>query len=165
MRLSSEHRLDDISGIRVSFRTGETSEPARLDVLVVSYTGTYRFGSAGNPDAQYMCAMARAGISAFDPWAVVHDLWGLSYDWGDRLEEAMYVAPEHDPDAYVASVIGPACEAGVRSLMGIGQDPLPERLGIFRTLNDALADCERAAVACWARQPGRGIVGEGELSP
>lgn len=158
MRLS-EHRLDEISGIRVVFRTGETSPPARLIVLVVTYVGTYRYGSAGNPDAQYMCAMSRAGISAFDPWAVIHDLTGLSYEWGDRLEEAMFVAPEHDPDAYVASVIGPACEAGVRSLIGIGQNPLPERSGIFRTLDDVLADCERVAVALWARQPGRGIIG------
>jgi len=60
-------RLDDVSEIRARFARGASRRAGGGAIIVVSYTGTYRDGSAGNPDSQYMCAMAKAAILAWKP--------------------------------------------------------------------------------------------------
>jgi hypothetical protein len=75
--------LDDISAIRAEISRaipdGETS------VLTLAFRGVYRDGSAGNPDARYMAAIATQAVYAWEPRAVVYDLRTLEYRWGDGI--------------------------------------------------------------------------------
>lgn len=109
-----------------------------LEVLVVRYSGEYPCGSAGNADARYMHAMAKAAVAAFEPWGVIHDLSDLRYEWGDLLEMVFSVGPEVEPSP-VAVVVGPSCEEAVRTLChGINSDEPLDALGwVFRDLQSA----------------------------
>lgn len=61
------------------------SDRPRSDVLVVRFTGTYRPGSLGNPDAAFMRAKVLEGMAGVDASGVVLDLRGLTYTWGNSL--------------------------------------------------------------------------------
>ena len=150
-----ERTLGELSQIQVRYFLGPSRKHQHLEILVIRYTGIYPFGSAGNDDAQYMKAMAKAGVAAFKPWGVIHDLSELTYKWGDRLEMA-FIGPEDnakegefleaifgpsDPAlaGQPAVVVGPQCEEAVRTLV-LGensQEPI-EKVGyIFRHLEKA----------------------------
>lgn len=109
-----------------------------LEVLVIRYSGRYPHGSAGNEDARYMQAMAKAAVAAFEPWGVIHDLSDLRYKWGDLLEMVLAVGPDVDP-APVAVVVGPRCEGAVRTLyLGVdSREPLESIGWVFRDLQSA----------------------------
>jgi hypothetical protein len=120
----------------------------------VQYIGTYPIGSAGNDDAQFMSAMARAGLVAFAPAGVIHDLSQLTYEWGDRLEMLFsigldaptkgtelveYLFGKQPKAEQPAVVIGASCEEAVRTLL-LGEDstaPIDEISWVFRELESA----------------------------
>ncbi|MBA4190032.1 MAG: hypothetical protein C0467_18765 [Planctomycetaceae bacterium] len=133
----TEHRLQELSKIEVRYFTGPSSEKPYLEILVIKYIGVYGFGSGGNADARYMRAMVRAGIDAFEPWGVVHDLSELSYEWGDMLDQ-VFIGPDVE-HSVMAVVVGPNCEEAVRTLC-LGErstEPL-EKIGwVFRDLETA----------------------------
>jgi hypothetical protein len=135
-----ERTLAELSQIEVRYFLVPSRRKPHLEILVIRYIGTYPFGSGGNDDARFMCAMAKAGVSAFEPWGVIHDLSELSYEWGDMLDIVFGVGPEFAPSP-VAVVVGPRCEEAVRTLL-LGensQEPI-EKLGyLFRNLSDAWA--------------------------
>ena len=69
-----------------------------------------------------MHAMAVAGIDAFEPDAVVHDLGRLEYEWGDMLELVLGAGATSLVDGQwttspTALAIGPGCEEAVRTLI------------------------------------------------
>lgn len=150
-----ERTFGELSQIKVAYFLGPSARSPHLAILVIRYAGTYPIGSAGNDDAQYMKAMAKAGVAAFEPWGVIHDLSELTYEWGDRLEIA-FVGPEDDVKAsellgaifgtdypplagQAAVVVGPQCEEAVRTLL-LGEnskEPI-ECVGyVFRQLEKA----------------------------
>lgn len=86
-----------------------------LEVLVIRYSGTYPSGSGGNADARYMHAMAKAAVTAFEPYGVIHDFSELRYDWGDMLDTVFSVGPESEPSP-VAIIVGPGCAEAIRTL-------------------------------------------------
>jgi hypothetical protein len=69
-----ERSLAELSKIAVRYFLGPSSQKPYLEILVIRYSGKYPVGSAGNDDAQYMNAMAKAGVAAVEPWGVIHDL-------------------------------------------------------------------------------------------
>lgn len=93
----------------------QVSYGLRADVLVVGFSGRYRAGSAGNPDATYMRAMVAAGFEAWGASAIVLDLGALEYVWGDELDRVFSFGRERDLP--VAVVVGPKCEEAVRTLV------------------------------------------------
>src|SRR5262249_38293395 len=126
-----ERTLSELSKVQVRYFLGSSTQRPYVEILVIKYVGTYPFGSSGNDDAQYMYAMAKAGVAAFEPWGVIHDLSELDYEWGDRLNMAFDVGPaELQGGAEVvlslfgdgnssrakqpAVVVGPRCEEAVR---------------------------------------------------
>jgi hypothetical protein len=128
-----ERTLGELSQINVRYFLGPARHKPHLMILVIRYTGKYPPGSAGNDDAHYMRAMAKAGVAAFEPWGVIHDLSELIYEWGDRLEIA-FVGPEDDANGgellgavfgtsnpplagQAAVVVDPQCEDAVRTLL------------------------------------------------
>jgi hypothetical protein len=135
-----EQKLRDLSKIELKYFVGPSVRGPSSTILVVKYTGVYRYGSDGNPDARYMCALGKAGVWAYDPAGVIHDLSDLRYQWGDMLDLPLGVAPECD-FAPVAYVVGPKCEEAVRTLfLGLHSDQPLESIGsVFRDLESAWA--------------------------
>jgi hypothetical protein len=84
-----------------------------------------------------MRAMAKAGITAFEPWGVIHDLSELSYEWGDMLDR-VFIGPDFEPSPR-AIVVGPKCEDAVRTLLlGMHSTESLEKAGnVFRSLDTA----------------------------
>ena len=62
------------------------------EFLVIRYTGEYRVGSAGNPDANYIFATATGAHAAWHSNAIILDFTDLSYTWGDDMERVLGVA-------------------------------------------------------------------------
>ena len=62
--------VEDMSDIICSFST-DRHQGLGTDVLVVSFAGTYGYGTLGNKDAAFLKAETFRGIWAFDPDAVI----------------------------------------------------------------------------------------------
>ncbi|HYV35770.1 MAG TPA: hypothetical protein VE988_08705 [Gemmataceae bacterium] len=154
-----ERSLSELSKITVRYFLGPSSRKPYLEILVIRYSGKYPVGSAGNDDAQYMYAMAKAGVAAFEPWGVIHDLSELVYEWGDRLDMFFGVGPcesqgeteslvgdlfRESPSTRAARpgiVVGPDCVEAVRTLL-LGEnstEPLEKVGNVFREFGDAWA--------------------------
>lgn len=109
--------LDAASTIAARYRLDRV--PREGAVLVVGFTGIYRDGSAGAPDARRMSAHIAAGLATWPADAVVLDLSELAYRWGDGVIAVSEVA-ERGGDALlprpIAMVTGPASHGGLASL-------------------------------------------------
>lgn len=135
----TEHHLQEMSKVEVRYFTGPSSKKPYLEILVIKYSGVYGFGSGGNADAIYMRAMAKAGIEAFEPWGVIHDLSELSYEWGDMLDQ-VFIGPNFEPSPR-AIVVGSRCEEAIRTLL-LGEnsnEPIEKAGNVFRNLDAAWA--------------------------
>lgn len=107
-------------------------------VLVLAFFGSYRDGSQGSPDATRMAAETLAALAAWRPDALVFDLRGLRYRWGDGMM-AVFAAevPDATDPVVSAVVVGPDSRAGLASLCS------PEAL--FEELEVAIAEVARRA--------------------
>jgi len=108
--------LENLSDIAASYRIASRDD--RKKILVVSFSGEYRSGSAGNSDAAYMCGASAAGVNAFSPDAVIFDFSKLKYIWGDMLEAVYATAPIflNSEKQRFAVVVGHECEQAIRTL-------------------------------------------------
>ena len=108
--------LGDLSDITASYRIGSRGDGKKI--LVVSFQGEYRPGSAGNSDAAFMAGASAAGVNAFSPYAVIFDFSKLKYVWGDMLEAVYATAPRflNSETERFAVVVGPECEEAIRTL-------------------------------------------------
>ncbi len=141
-------RLDESSAIIVSFgridRAPLTSPHIRSpDILVVTFSGKYRYGSAGNADADYMRAMAEAGIYATSPTALILDFTELAYEWGDKIDWVLNAGTDQHGDSFfpMAVVIDDGCSDGLQSLIrGIdSSNPIDDNETFFWSIDDAVA--------------------------
>lgn len=89
-------------------------------VLRVRFSGVYRPGSAGSPDAGLMMAVTAAALARAWPDVVLFDLAELDYRWGDGLLGIFEVVRARDTAYPVACVVvaGETCIGAVRSLVG-----------------------------------------------
>ncbi len=117
---TSLHPLDlaAISGIRVAYSGSRLRPGGECDILVASFSGVYREGSAGRLDARFIHASGQAAVIAWDPFGMILDLSDLKYRRGGDLRSIhdigeRAVGMESLP---MAVVVGPGCEKGVRSL-------------------------------------------------
>jgi hypothetical protein len=108
----SERTLDDDDGF--------------AQVLILKFAGSYRRGSAGTPDAEYMVAMLGAALARFSPDAVVFDFMELEYEGGNSLLGVLMVLEQWaapDPPRLVIAA-GPASLPALRSLVTpVGAEP------------------------------------------
>lgn len=105
------------------------------DPLVVTFTGVYGVGSAGNSDAAFMRAVIARGLQATTPAAVVLDLRELDYRWGDMMASVLNdaVVGRVNP----AVVVSDRCRAALTTLVAdeLGEDPAT---WLFDDLDDAV---------------------------
>ncbi|MBO9658124.1 MAG: hypothetical protein J7527_04800 [Chitinophagaceae bacterium] len=57
-----------------------------VDILLIRFSGKYRYGSAGSDDALLIDGVIKMGMTLFDPNALIIDLREMSYEWGDNLD-------------------------------------------------------------------------------
>ena len=72
--------------ISYSFKIAHLRDTHLIDILVISFNGKYRYGSAGSPDAGLIKGIVKTGVSVFDPFSVLIDLSNLEYSWGDNFD-------------------------------------------------------------------------------
>jgi hypothetical protein len=149
--------LFSISDLRHEFLIGKSLRTKFKDILVIKYSGEYGVGSRGNPDAGFMCALAEAAISYYDPDGIVLDISELKYEWGDMLAMVFslgskyYRHPAKDKADQgskalyekwtipQATLIGPPCKEAVRTLLSdCDPDANPEEFPwLFENFDDA----------------------------
>ncbi len=99
----TEHKITDIS-YRVY--TGKLDTQTDQSLLVLQFSGSYGYGSAGALDGAFMAAMTQYASEMLDCDAILFDLRDLSYEWGNNIWNAY---PRHMPYAVVVS---DKCRAG-----------------------------------------------------
>ncbi|MEB1609342.1 hypothetical protein VDQ74_05465 [Xanthomonas campestris pv. campestris] len=122
-------------GDRFHLTDGEAYRSNRA--LVVSFTGHYRDGSRGNPDAAYMRAIIRLRCDLWWQKGLVIDLSALRYDFGDMIESAF----DHPRDLPVAIVVSPLAGRALATLW-YGEDtdrPATQQNDVFDNLPDAIS--------------------------
>lgn len=91
-------------------------------VLVLRFSGAYRDGSAGSPDARQMLGAARHALTLWDADALVLDLRHLAYRWGDGMLGV--IAVDADPDLGPlprTAAVSERCRPGLESLLAGGE--------------------------------------------
>jgi hypothetical protein len=133
--------FDELSDIKLEIYTGESRYKDYLEIMVLKYNGIYGIGSSGNGDAQYMYAMGKAALAAWEPSGVILDWSNLDYQWGDMLEMVLDIGEHQYIDAMfpTAVIVGPKCEEAVRTLLlGIdSKEPIEKLPFVFRDLESA----------------------------
>lgn len=104
--------------------------------LVVAFSGQYRDGSLGNPDATYMYGLLSLACQLWHHRGLVIDLSGLSYEFGDQILMAL----AHPFGLPSALVVGPGCEAALATLISeeCPAPPVTDFEWVFDTVDDAL---------------------------
>ena len=131
-------RFADISQVTYELMLERADTNLYHGTLVVKFTGTYRDGSTGNADAEFMRGITKTAIGLWQPASVVLDLSELKYEWGDQMLEVIGAGGEQGKT--VAVVVGVDCRRAVYSLIR-AFDSTPPAAGfesIFDSLEDAL---------------------------
>ena len=129
--------FDKETDLRYEFQL-ETSVNNRFGyTLIAKFTGTYRPGSAGAPDAHFICGIAQTAIAMWDPAALILDLRELSYTWGDEMVLVLDAGSDrHIPTSVVGSA---ACLPAIGTLIyGINStQPATDAESIFDSIEEA----------------------------
>jgi hypothetical protein len=144
--------LSDLGELDCGYACGELPSGAHLKVLAVRLAGAADRSS--NPIFELASAVIMAGLEAWRPWALILDLRGLEYSWGDQMENVLQTAErwyeplqptlaafggESTPREFpVAVVVSDLNRDGFESLVReqMGREP---RDLLFETLEDAIA--------------------------
>jgi hypothetical protein len=146
--------LADLSDNTVTYARG-TLPASGLPVLIVSIQG--RAGNDRHSSYTHAAAMLVAGLEAWEPAAVVLDLAGLAYTWGDRMADVLtapgrwYAGRASDATLLqifgerpavlpVAAVVSSLCRDGLASLIG---EEIRMQLPLHDDLPAALAAVDR----------------------
>lgn len=108
-------------------------------ILRARVGGTFGVGSGGNIHSRYLCGIIAAAHATWRPSALLLDLSGLTYTWGDTMADLLDVGG--DLKVPSAIVVGPACHRALATLMF--QDvntthTATEREGVFDALQPAV---------------------------
>lgn len=82
-------------------------------MLTVKFTGLYRDGSEGAPDATLMKGAINTAMDLWEPQALLIDLSEFEYNWGDDIDRVLDEPSERVP---YTIVIGPKCREALSSL-------------------------------------------------
>ncbi len=129
--------FDKETDIRYEFRLETTGKNRFWYTLIAKFSGTYRPGSAGAPDAHFICGIAHTGIAMWHPAALILDLRELSYTWGDEMDMVLDAGSDHHvPTAIVGS---DACLPAIGTLIhGINStQPATDAKSIFDSIEEA----------------------------
>ncbi|WP_056659197.1 hypothetical protein [Rhizobacter sp. Root1221] len=117
MQLTSVN-LDQLSALVHDVKLPPTQRFAVPEFKVLSYKGQYQ----SRADAIYILATAKAAHEAWYSHGLVIDFGELHYRGGDEMAWVLQVGqqPPLDCPFPLAFVVGPGCEAGLRSLLELG---------------------------------------------
>ncbi|MFO0926306.1 MAG: hypothetical protein U0736_04605 [Gemmataceae bacterium] len=107
-------RVEDETSVQCQFQLESTGQNRFTSVLIARFSGDYKDGAAGHPDAVYMAGMLRMGIEMWGPAAVVLDLTDLRYEWGDEMLWLVRPAFHYRK---MAIVVGRGCARAIATLM------------------------------------------------
>jgi hypothetical protein len=138
--------LSKDGNIRCSLRRWARNKQPFLSIVHVAFSGDYRNGSAGAPDAHYMVGITGIANEVWRPSALILDLRDVRYQWGDEMD--LVLAP---PGRAVAILVGPSCERAISTLWyGINTtQSILEEPHFFRDFEPAVDYVTRAMVADW----------------
>jgi hypothetical protein len=148
--------LETLSTIRYTVSLAPHEPYTTPEFLVVAFTGQYRDGSSGGPDATFMAAVMKAVQRAWHTDALIVDLSGMAYRWGDEMDWIHDVgrfqpSPCHKP---LAIIVGDNCRDALKSLA-----PEEYKQNCVESFDEAFAlirtkkpDFERC-LAEWRRNP------------
>lgn len=107
------------SKIKISYGLISSSINDYSEILVISYSGKYGIGAAGNSDAQYMYAKGEFGLNMYETAGVIIDLRELEYEWGDMLELVFTIGKKQYRNAEFprAVLIGEKCSKAIGTLI------------------------------------------------
>ena len=128
------------SAVRFSFSchaSGDRYEPYSR-IVAVHFEGEYRIGSGGKPDARLIVALTQAAVIVWKADALILDLRGLDYQWGDEMEWVLS-PPDGCPDLPFAVVVSDLCLPAISTLIfGVHSDrKATEREDIFESFEEA----------------------------
>jgi hypothetical protein len=98
--------------ITFDFKITHLRDTQLVDLLIISFNGKYRDGSAGRPDAGLIKGLIKTGVLVFDPFSVLIDLRNLEYNWGDNLDLSF---EETEPKKAVV-ILGEKCRRAMSTL-------------------------------------------------
>lgn len=81
--VAKEFKPSEIEFSAAIYELGEDGD--ELEALVIKFSGSYGYGSAGYGDAMYMIAIRNYLVNCIFPYAIVFDLRELSYEWGNNI--------------------------------------------------------------------------------
>lgn len=144
----SEVSLDNLSQIRHSVLLSEHKPFATPDFKVMRYFGTYRDGSAGATDADYILATSTAADKAWHSDTNILDFSELTYRWGDDMERVFSLGwdPVTQCKQPLVVVVGDRCRDALKSLMedeydNYCCDTLEEAFAFARRKYNAYEEC------------------------
>lgn len=129
--------FDKETNIRYEFKLETTGKNRFWYTLIAKFSGTYRRGSAGAPDAHFICGIAQTALAMWHPAALILDLRELSYVWGDEMDIVLSGGSgRRVPTAVVGS---DACLPAIGTLIhGIDSTtPATEAENIFDNIDEA----------------------------
>jgi hypothetical protein len=132
--------------ISYSFCRWARNKKPFLSIIQLAFSGDYRSGSSGAPDAHYIEGMVRTVVAVWNPSAMVLDLRNLRYDWGDEMD--LVLQPPKEISAIVVSL---KCEPAISTLF-YGIDTKKSVLNephFFDSLDLAIEYVTQALVADW----------------
>jgi len=118
-----------------------------LSIIHLAFSGTYRVGSGGKPDAHYIRGIVTITNDIWRPSGIILDLTHLSYEWGDEMELVLE-APSNHPFAIVVS---PLCEPAISSLCcaGTPSKSVLDREDFFDSFESAFQYLRQQVVQEW----------------
>ena len=78
-------KYDIPNDISYEYQMATSDDPDKVDILIVSFSGTFPRGSLGNEHGEFISFMTSFGVQAFKPECLILDFRKLDYTWGNAL--------------------------------------------------------------------------------
>ncbi|WP_240636807.1 hypothetical protein [Paenibacillus silvae] len=145
--VTKQLKLEELSDLKYEVHMGDSQAVHYCSIMILKFLGEYGFGSAGNSDARYMCAIGEAVVEAWEPSGLILDLSELAYEWGDRMENVFDIghAKYGDNPFPTALIVGERSEEAIRTLiLGVYSDETIDDIDwVHRDLSSAWAYIEQ----------------------
>lgn len=136
-----QFKLEELSNIQYEVHIGSSKAVNYLEIMILKFIGHYGYGSEGNSDAIYMCAMGKAALEAWEPGGLIIDFSELTYEWGDRIESVFFIGEDkyRDTPFPVALIVGSNSDEAIRTLfLGLKSNrPINEIGWVYKDLSSA----------------------------
>ncbi|MCP4218790.1 MAG: hypothetical protein GY765_29430 [bacterium] len=120
-----ELHVEAPEGLSCKYFMTEREQTEKMDILIVSFFGSYPDGSMGSEHAGYIACMAMHGLVAFNPDCIILDFREMEYRWGNSLLKVFQDISQYkdegkeqdEPCFPVVAVTSDKCRASFLSLV------------------------------------------------